>query len=87
MDKEFIEYIEQFAKDNVFNDDVNIRRKFFRSLTHFFLNNYKIEWFNVLSILSSNIEATYVNTVEKWNLIALEDNRLEIKIVPKACLM
>lgn len=28
MDKEFIEYIEQFAKDNVFNDDVNIRRKF-----------------------------------------------------------
>ena len=84
MDKEFIEYIEQFAKDNVFNDDVNIRRKFFRSLTHFFLNNYKIEWFNVLSILSSNIEATYVNTVEKWNLIALEDNRLEIKIVPKA---
>lgn len=84
MDKEFIENIERFARNSIFNDDVNIRRKFFRSLTHFFLNNYKVEWFNVLSILSTNIDATYVNTVEKWNLIVLENNQLEIKIVPKA---
>lgn len=85
MDNEFIEKIECFAKKCIYSDDIVLRRTFYRSLTQFFLSNYKVEWFNVLSILSTNIGAKNVNTVAKWNHIAREiDENLTKEVVPRA---
>lgn len=74
MNEEFINQMSDFIKESINNKDQNKVKLFYKAITFWFFNNPYMEYYNVLSILSSNINASYCCTLAKWRVKAKQIN-------------
>lgn len=82
----FINSINDFVEMKLNCVDEKERNRFLKSISFWFINIPTIEYYNVINILSKNINASYCCTLDKWRIIAkkIEPDFDTNKVIPKA---